>query len=64
MSGWRKSSYCDTGSSCVWVDIDGDGVLLADAPLAMGAQCFTHAEWRAFLAGVRNGEFDLPAVQP
>ncbi|HEY6497704.1 MAG TPA: DUF397 domain-containing protein [Trebonia sp.] len=21
---------------------------------------FTHSEWRAFLIGARNGEFDLP----
>lgn len=25
-----------------------------------GALDFTYAEWRAFLLGVRNGEFDLP----
>ena len=59
--GWRKSSYSGT-NGCVEVERlpDGDGVLVRDSKrLSSPTLYFTMHEWRAFLAGVRGGEFDL-----
>jgi hypothetical protein len=56
---WLRSSKCST-SSCVEVAWTGDRVLVRDtkhpeiAPME-----FTAAEWSAFLAGARGGEFDF-----
>ncbi len=57
---WHKSSSSGA-SNCVEVRIAAGHVHVRDtknrhsAPLA-----FTHDEWRAFLTGVRLGEFDVP----
>jgi Domain of unknown function (DUF397) len=59
--GWRRSSLC-TGadSTCVEVAIEAEVVAVRDAKDPDGpALRFTPAEWRAFLAGARAGEFDL-----
>ena len=59
MGSWRRSSFCGS-SSCVEVAFisgeigvrdskDGDSPVLS----------FTRDEWTAFVAGVKNGEFDL-----
>lgn len=55
---WRTSSRCDAGA-CVGVARQGDVVLIAntsepDSPVST----FTMAEWNAFLAGAKLGEFD------
>ncbi|SBW28851.1 DUF397 domain-containing protein [Protofrankia symbiont of Coriaria ruscifolia] len=58
--GWRKSSYSNgAGGMCVEIaDID-DGVLVRDSKNPSGpVLTFTDGEWEAFLAGVRDGEFD------
>jgi hypothetical protein len=61
---WIKSSYSGpTGGNCVEV------AFLADSQVAIRnsrhpdgpALVFTPAEWTAFLGGVRDGEFGLPA---
>jgi hypothetical protein len=58
---WRKSSFSGSGqASCVEV------AFLADATVAvrdtkdraLPAHRYTAAEWAAFLAGIRAGEFD------
>ena len=55
---WRRSSRCTSGS-CVEVANVVDGVQLRDSknpdvpPLS-----FTADEWAAFVAGVKQGEFD------
>ncbi|MGH3905192.1 MAG: DUF397 domain-containing protein [Pseudonocardiaceae bacterium] len=57
---WRKSSYSGTSGNCI--EVAG----LADGPRAVRdskdphgpALIFTPAEWAAFTAGVRAGEFD------
>lgn len=54
----RVSSFCSDGS-CVGVAIDGDEVRVVDTT-SEGALTFTAAEWAAFVAGVKAGEFDLP----
>jgi hypothetical protein len=58
---WRRSGAC-TGadSTCVEVAVGADEVAVRDSKDAVGpALRFTAAEWRAFLDGVRAGEFDL-----
>jgi len=59
---WRKASYSTTnGGGCVEVATSLPGIIAVrdskdpDGP----ALIFTPAEWRAFTAGVRDGEFDL-----
>lgn len=59
--GFFKSSYSMTGN-CVEVSLDtGDRAAVRDSK-AQGrgpVLVFTAEEWAAFLAGVRDGEFDL-----
>jgi Domain of unknown function (DUF397) len=59
---WRKSSYSGNGgASCVEV-ADHDGMILVRDTKDHGRgpiHRYTTDEWRAFVAGVRNGEFDL-----
>jgi hypothetical protein len=55
---WRKSSF--SNASCVEVAPYGDGgVAVRDSKNPLGAVLiYEDHEWRAFIAGVRNGEFD------
>jgi Domain of unknown function (DUF397) len=56
---WRKSTASGS-QGCVEVALRDDSVLVRDSKLPHGDRLrFSHAEWNAFLAGVRNGEFDL-----
>ena len=55
------SSYCH-GGGCVAVAVlpDGAGVAVRDEKQRGGPVLeFTADEWRAFVAGIRGGEFDL-----
>lgn len=57
---WHKSSYSGQGN-CLEVARLADGVAVRDSkhPDA-GMLTFTPAEWQAFVAGCRAGEFDTP----
>lgn len=59
MSGvWLTSSSCVSGE-CVQVQITPSWVFVRNSdggPVAT----FDHDEWRTWLAGVKQGEFDLP----
>jgi hypothetical protein len=56
---WRRSSYCNS-TTCVEVAHDRDRVLVRDSKIQNGpALEFSLPEWRAFLRGVFDGEFDL-----
>ncbi len=56
---WRKSSYSNNQGACVEVAEVGDGRAVRDFKNPTGpALVFTAAEWVAFTAGVRAGEFD------
>ncbi|MGH3566679.1 MAG: DUF397 domain-containing protein [Pseudonocardia sp.] len=58
---WRKSSHSNgSGGDCVEVaDLDGGRRAVRDSKDPTGpALIFTPAEWAAFTAGVRAGEFD------
>lgn len=56
---FRASSFCATGG-CVEVAMLPDGrVAVRDGKdRERPAQVYTAAEWKAFVAGVKNGEFD------
>jgi predicted secreted Zn-dependent protease len=56
---WRRSTASGT-TNCVEVSVTSESVLMRhsqrpDEPVLE----FSHAEWEAFLTGVRGGEFDL-----
>lgn len=58
---WRKSSYSGNGGgNCVEVaDLPDGGVAVRDSKQPAGPRlAFSAAEWAAFTAGVRDGEFD------
>ncbi|NUR73357.1 MAG: DUF397 domain-containing protein [Hamadaea sp.] len=55
---WRRSRRCDSGT-CVEVAVLDDEVLVRDSKDPHGPVLrYSRAEWQAFLAGVREGEFD------
>jgi hypothetical protein len=56
------SSFCTDGG-CVGITMEPHGeVWVVDTKRGDGpALRFTSAEWAAFVAGVKAGEFDLPA---
>ena len=55
---WRKSSFSGS-NGCVEVAILDGAVAVRDAKDPAGPVLrFTRDEWAAFLAGVRDGEFD------
>ncbi|WP_433785136.1 DUF397 domain-containing protein [Actinomycetospora sp. CA-101289] len=54
------SSFCTDGG-CVGVAIEAGEVRVVDTKSGDApALRFTPAEWAAFVAGVKAGEFDLP----
>ncbi len=60
---WRKSTFSgDNGGGCVEVAFLPDGgVAVRDTKdRALAPHRYTAAEWDAFVAGVRAGEFDRP----
>ena len=57
---WRKSSRSGT-NGCVEVALDPAEVAVRDSKDRNGPVLqFNAHEWEAFLAGVRNGEFERP----
>jgi hypothetical protein len=56
---WFKSIHSYGGGACVEVRAVNGGIRMRDSKDPDGAQLsFSPAEWAAFLAGVRDGEFD------
>jgi hypothetical protein len=56
---WAKSSYSNSGANCVEVARTALGhVAVRDSKDPCGPQLrFTRDEWRAFVSGIRTGEF-------
>jgi Domain of unknown function (DUF397) len=56
---WQRSRHCDAGQCVEAALIDGDVVVRdskdPDGPILQ----FTASEWTAFLAGVRDGDFQF-----
>jgi hypothetical protein len=61
-SCWIKSSLSYAAGNCVEVaSLPGGQIGVRNSRDAGGpVLAFTPDEWRAFLGGVQNGEFDLP----
>jgi hypothetical protein len=57
---WFKSSASGNNGACVEVAVIGEyvGVRNSKDP-SKTPHVYTHAEWHAFLEGVKAGEFDL-----
>ena len=63
--GWRTSTWSGTNGNgeCVEVRLTPLVVQVRNSKDRAGPVVeFTHPEWRAFLAGAREGEFDLDTV--
>lgn len=61
---WRTSSYSGgNGSACVEVAGHDGMIMVRDTKdHGGGTVCtYTPGQWRAFVVGVRNGDFDLDA---
>ncbi len=57
---WRKSSRSGNYGACVEIRDQGDNVQVRDSKSPTGpALTFTPAEWRAFIGGGKDGEFDI-----
>ncbi len=56
---WRKSSHSSDDGACVEIaGLDGNGRAVRDSKDPTGpALSFSAAQWAAFTAGVRAGEF-------
>jgi Domain of unknown function (DUF397) len=61
---FRISSYCHMGG-CVAVAFMSDGsIAVRDEKIADGPTLtFSADEWAAFVAGVKNAEFDAPTLR-
>jgi hypothetical protein len=57
--GWRRSTRCG-GSGCVEVAMSNGEIALRDSKRPDSpVLTYTADEWRDFIAGVKDGEFDL-----
>lgn len=63
-TAWTKSSFSGDLGCCVEIGFSTKGILVRDSKEAaaggpVAILSFTEPEWRAFIAGVKAGEFDL-----
>jgi hypothetical protein len=59
---WRKSSFCNN-ATCLEIAIssESEGIFIRDSRNLGGPILHvSHDDWRAFVKGVQNREFDVP----
>jgi hypothetical protein len=56
---WRRSSYCEAGTCVEVARLDSAAVAVRDSCDPNLRLVFGRAEWAAFVAGVRAGEFEF-----
>lgn len=57
---WRISSFSGEQGNCVQAKPDGGKIVVRHSKYPGGARIhYTTDEWKAFIAGVKNGEFDI-----
>lgn len=62
---WEKSPFSGTDSCVEVAFLEGGEVLVRDSKSPQGPVLrFNHAEWSAFLDGVRDGQFDPRGRRP
>ncbi len=64
--GWRRGSRCSS-AACIEVRRAGDHILIRDSKQPQAVpQRYDAEEWSAFVAAVKDGEFDdlLRAAEP
>jgi hypothetical protein len=61
-STWRKSSFSQNVDCAEWRFTETRVYLRNSGDLSERILEFTHAEWQAFLEGVKSGEADLNAT--
>jgi predicted secreted Zn-dependent protease len=55
---WHRSRACE-GGACIMVARDGDSVVFGNTTDPDGATySYTTTEWRQFIIGVKQGDFD------
>jgi len=60
LSSYVKSSFCQDGGCVEVARLDTGNIALRDSKdTSLPAHVFTSSEWSAFVAGVRNNEFDF-----
>ena len=68
MSGWVRSSLCAGNGDCIEVKATEHGVgptvWISRSRTRLGVLAFTRAEWDAFVAGVKAGDFDNLEAAP
>lgn len=58
---WARSRACSTDGCVEVAQLPGGHVALRDSKdVSRAPHVFDRDEWAAFIAGVKNGEFDLP----
>ena len=57
---FKKSSFCFGGIGCVEARIEKKKVLMHNSKKPEVSLSFSLEDWRAFIAGVKAGEVDLP----
>ena len=60
---YKESSYCGNGGCVQVAPLPDGGVAVRDSKdERRPPHTYTAAEWRAFIAGAKDGEFDYPQV--
>ncbi len=56
---YKTSSFSDRSRACVGVSIQEDSVFVMNTRTKEAVLQFTHEEWKAFVSGIKAGEFGI-----